>query len=355
MSPTVTIKTIAQAVGVSPSTVSNAYNKPGQLSKDLRERILAIADELGYAGPDAAARTLRSGRAGSIGVLFTDRLSYAFSDPFAVGFLAGVAEESEKFGTSLLLMPVSNPDDEPAAAGVRQAAIDGAVVFCVDRGHPALATLRNRNIPSVTTDRFHGPEARWVAIDEAAAAASIGTHLAKLGHHDIVVMVDTNRPAGGQAEVMAFDEVGCEDCEARIRGLMTQLRLDGLTAGLPDARIRIVSGGHNAFASGRTAAELVLDTQDRPTAIVGLSDVLALGAMDAMRTRGLVPGRDITVTGFDDVPAAEAAGLTTVRQPIAEKGRLAARLLLDPDNTESQILLPTELIVRSSSGPAPRR
>jgi DNA-binding LacI/PurR family transcriptional regulator len=133
------------------------------------------------------------------------------------------------------------------------------------------------------------------------------------------------------------------------------LRLDGLTAGLPDARIRIVSGGHNAFASGRTAAELVLDTQDRPTAIVGLSDVLALGAMDAMRTRGLVPGRDITVTGFDDVPAAEAAGLTTVRQPIAEKGRLAARLLLDPDNTESQILLPTELIVRSSSGPAPRR
>jgi DNA-binding LacI/PurR family transcriptional regulator len=113
MAPTVTIKTIAQAVGVSPSTVSNAYNKPAQLSKDLRERILAKADELGYSGPDASARALRSGRAGSIGVLFTDRLSYAFSDPFAVGFLAGVAEESERFGTSLLLMPVNNPDDKP--------------------------------------------------------------------------------------------------------------------------------------------------------------------------------------------------------------------------------------------------
>src|SRR5262245_35336672 len=355
MAPTVTIKTIAQAVGVSPSTVSNAYNKPGQLSKELRERILAVADDLGYAGPDAAARALRSGRAGSIGVLFTDRLSYAFSDPFAVGFLAGVAEESEKFSTSLLLMPVSTPDDEPAAAAVRQAAIDSAVVFCVDRDHPALATLHNRKIPMSSTDRTDDPDACWVAIDEHAAAAAIGTHLAKLGHHDIVVMVDTNRPAGSYAETLAFNEVGCEDCEARIRGVMTQLRLEGLGTGLPDARIRIVSGGHNAFASGRTAAELVLDTQDRPSAIVGLSDVLALGAMDAMRTRGLTPGRDITVTGFDDVPAATAAGLTTVRQPIAEKGRLAARQLLDPDNIEPQILLPTELIVRSSSGPAPRR
>jgi len=364
MTSTVTIKTIAQAVGVSPSTVSNAYNKPGQLSKDLRERIFAKADELGYAGPSASARALRSGRAGSIGVLFTDRLSYAFSDPFAVGFLAGVAEEAERFSTSMLMMPVSNPDDEPAAAAVRQASIDGAVVFCVDRDHPALTTLQNRNIPTVTTDRVDRPEARWVAIDEHSAAAAVGAHLAKLGHRDIVVMVDTNRPAGGHAEQLEFHQVGCDDCEERIRGLMSQLRLGGLTAGLSGtlnggatgARVRIVSGGHNAFASGQAAAGFVLDSQDRPTAIVGLSDVLALGAMDAMRTRGLTPGRDITVTGFDDIPAAEPAGLTTVRQPIRDKGRLAARLLLDPENTDNhQILLPTELVVRSSSGPAPRR
>jgi DNA-binding LacI/PurR family transcriptional regulator len=235
------------------------------------------------------------------------------------------------------------------------------VVFCVDRDHPALTILRNRNIRMVTTDRFHAPNARWVAIDERAAAAAVGAHLAKLGHRDIVVMVDQNRPAGAHAEHLMFDEVGCDDCEERIRGLMSQLRLGGLSSGLTDGagdgdvRVRIVSGGHNAFASGRAAAELVLDTQDRPTAIVGLSDVLALGAMDAMRTRGLTPGRDITVTGFDDIPAAATAGLTTVQQPIAEKGRLAARLLLDPDNNEPQILLPTELIVRSSSGPAPRR
>src|SRR3954454_12113407 len=103
----VTLKTVAQAVGVSPSTVSNAYNKPDQLSAALRERILITARELGYAGPDAAARALRSGRAGSVGVLFTDKLSYAFSDPYAVGFLAGLSEIAEQFSTSLLLMPLS--------------------------------------------------------------------------------------------------------------------------------------------------------------------------------------------------------------------------------------------------------
>lgn len=346
MTPAVTIKTVAKAVGVSPSTVSNAYNKPGQLSQALRERILATATELGYAGPDAAARTLRSGRAGSIGVLFTDRLSYAFSDPFAVGFLAGVAAEAERTSTSLLLMPVSDPDDEPGALAVRQAAIDGAVVFCVEKDHPALSTLQARNIPMASTDRVDDPAARWVAIDEHEAAAAVGAHLTKLGHERIAIVVDTNRPAGEYAEVIERAAVTCTDCG---------LRIDGLISGLAGAEVQIVSGGHNAVASGRAAGELLLDFQHRPTAVVGLSDVLALGVIEAMRTRGLTPGRDISVTGFDDIPAAEATGLTTVRQPIAEKGRLAARQLLDPTAIEPQVLLPTELVVRSSTGPAPRR
>ncbi len=346
MPPAVTIKTVAQAVGVSPSTVSNAYNKPGQLSAALRERILAVADDLGYAGPDATARALRSGRAGSIGVLFTDRLSYAFSDPFAVAFLAGVAAEAERTATSLLLMPVSNPDDEPAAIAVRQAAIDGAVVFCVEEGHPALGTLRARDIPISSTDRADDPDARWVAIDESAAAASVGAHLARLGHRDIAVLLDTNRPAGSAAQPIDRADITCVSCG---------LRMDGLLSAVPGARIRIASAGHNAVESGRVAAELLLDSQDRPTAIAAFSDVLALGAIEAMRARGLTAGRDISVTGFDDVPAAEAAGLTTVRQPVAEKGRLAARQLLSPGDVDPQILLPTELIVRSSTGPAPRR
>ncbi|MFK4086771.1 LacI family DNA-binding transcriptional regulator [Kribbella sp. NPDC020789] len=340
----VTLKTVAKAVGVSPSTVSNAYNKPDQLSAALRDRILATAQELGYAGPDASARALRSGKAGAIGVLFTDKLSYAFSDPFAVGFLAGLAEVAEQFRTSLLLMPLSSTDITGGSNAVQQAAIDAAAIFCVARDHPALDILRARGITAVSTDQsdFSGD---WVAIDEEAAGNQLGEHVARLGHRDIVVLVDNAEAAGGRVLELSFDEIGCADCERRI---------DGLRKALPDARIRYVSGGHNAFSSGQAGAEWVLDSQDRPTAIVGLSDVQALGAVEAMRVRGLVPGRDLTVTGFDDIPAAEQAGLTTIRQPIKDKGRMVGRILLDPELTERQIMLPTELVVRSSSGPAPK-
>lgn len=345
MSPRVTIKTVAQAAGVSPSTVSNAYNKPDQLSAAVRERILQKAQELGYAGPDASARALRSGKAGAVGVLFTDKLAYAFSDPYAVGFLAGLAEVAEEFTTSLLLMPLSSTDIQGGTNAVQQAAIDAAAIFCVAGGHPALETLKNRGVPMVSTDRGDHPDLSWVAIDEVEAAAKLGAHLARLGHRDIVVLVDNTEAAGTQPVELTLDEVGYTDCELRIRGLQKEM---------PDARIRLVSGGHNAFSSGLIAAEWVLDSQDRPTAIVGLSDVLALGTMEAMKTRGLVPGRDLSVAGFDDIPAAETAGLTTIRQPIKDKGRAVGRVLLDAATTERQIMLPTELIVRASTGPAPR-
>ena len=109
---TVTLRTVAEACGVSVSTVSNAYNKPDQLSAEARQRILETAKELGYAGPNPAARTLRSQRAGAIGLLFTEQLSYAFSDPYSVGMLAGLSEVAEQFRTGLLLVPLPDPTVE---------------------------------------------------------------------------------------------------------------------------------------------------------------------------------------------------------------------------------------------------
>ena len=133
----------------------------------------------------------------------------------------------------------------------------------------------------------------------------------------------------------------------------SRLRLQGLRDALgPGARVRAYFAGHNSLAAGEAAAAHVLDQQERPTAIACISDVLALGAREAIHQRGLVVGRDISLTGFDDVPRATAVGLTTVRQPIAEKGRLLGRMLLDPEYTERRVVLPTELVVRSSTGPA---
>ena len=122
---------------------------------------------------------------------------------------------------------------------------------------------------------------------------------------------------------------------------------------MPEASIRVLTAGHNVRESGRTAGAYVLDVQDRPTAIVALSDVLALGVWDAAQQRGLTPGHEVSIAGFDDLPDAAFVGLTSVHQPIVEKGRLAGRLAMDPEYPDRQILLPIELKVRTSTGPAP--
>jgi DNA-binding LacI/PurR family transcriptional regulator len=342
-----TMKTVAAAVGVSVSTVSNAYNKPEQLSAGLRDRIFAAARELGYAGPDAAASTLRSRRAGAIGLLLTEQLSVAFSDPFVVGLLAGLSEEAERTRTGLLLIPLprhaAGADDNAireSVETVRSAVVDGIIAYCVDEGHPALDVIASRGLPFV-----HGDDSlpgRRVVIDESGATRAVGEHLARLGHARVAVVVDSGRGPAAAGEIT--DEA--------LLYLNARLRVQGVREGLGDgARLTVISGGHNSVEAGRAGAEVALDRRDRPTAIVAAGDVRPRGVLVAAGPRALQPGRDISVTGFDDIPAAEAAGLTTVRQPVREKGRLFARMLLDPAYTEQRVLLPTQLIVRSTTGP----
>ena len=153
----ITVKTLAAAVGVSPSTVSNAYNRPDQLSAVLRQRILAKADELGYAGPDAAGRTLRVGRADAVGVLLSERLSYAFSDPYVIELLTGLSEVAERRAISIVLMPLAADSGEHDLRSVRQASIDAMALLSMPADHPAAQLARTRGIRLVTTDPEPGP------------------------------------------------------------------------------------------------------------------------------------------------------------------------------------------------------
>src|ERR671912_1118912 len=123
-----TLKEVAAEVGVSPATVSNAYNRPDQLSPELRERVLETARRLGYPGPDPVARSLRTRQAGAIGLIFTETLSYAFRDPAAVAFLEGLGLACESAGSGLLLVPAA-PGDGTDARIVHRAAVDGFVVY----------------------------------------------------------------------------------------------------------------------------------------------------------------------------------------------------------------------------------
>src|SRR5689334_17154336 len=168
----VTLKTVAEQAGVSISTVSNAYNRPEQMSAEVRRRVLETAKALGYAGPNPAARSLRSQRAGAIGLLLTERLSYAFSDPYTVGMLAGVAEVAEEFSTGLLLIPLdpydaSHPEDaEPSVDAMRQAVVDGVVAYCVDLDHPARQVALDRGLPVVSSVDSPDERQSYVVIDE---------------------------------------------------------------------------------------------------------------------------------------------------------------------------------------------
>jgi DNA-binding LacI/PurR family transcriptional regulator len=347
-----TVKTLAAALGVSPATVSNAYNRPDQLSPQLRERILATAEELGYPGPNAAGRTLRMGRAEAVGVLLTERLSYAFSDPFAIEFLTGLSEVVEEHGISIVLMPVSRPApgsspakaDESDLTAVRNANIDALTILSLPADHPAATLAKARGMSLVTTSISDDPESSWVAIDDFGAGVMVGEHLAGLGHRDIAVLVDTNQPAGSPGQRLDADQLSFLDYAARVAGLRKAM----------PGQVLIVSGGHNSIESGTTATTWLLDHDQLPTAIIGLSDVLALGALQSLASRGLSVPADVSVCGFDDIPEAKAANLTTVQQPIRDKGQHVGRLLIDPESRPRQVLLPISLVTRATTAPASR-
>jgi DNA-binding LacI/PurR family transcriptional regulator len=350
-----TLQTIADAVGVSRSTVSNAYGRPDQLSPHLRQRILAVASQLGYAGPNPTARSLRRGRAGAIGVLFTATLSHAFADPYAVHFLQGLAQTAERHRVGLLLLPLSE-DRDRAIRAVNDAVVDGFCVFCVPDWHRALATIHARGLPVVSANEPYddGPDAMFVGIDERAAAYEAASHLARLGHRRVgVVSIDLVADhRTGPVTLAAPDRVGSHISRERLRGIADAFA----EVGVAWDEIMMINAVTNTRDQGEAAAASALDRADRCTAILTYSDVLALGVLDALAVRGLRAGHDVSVTGFDDVPEAASAGLTTVRQPAVEKGERVGELLLDPptDPSGRRLLLPTELVVRSSTGPVER-
>jgi DNA-binding LacI/PurR family transcriptional regulator len=351
----VTLQTIADQLGVSRTTISNAYNRPDQLGEELRERILATAAELGYHGPDAAGRLLRTGRTGSIGLLFTDDLRFVFTDPDTSRFMRGVAETSALAGTGLTLLPVPH-GLELAQTAVPAAVVDGYLVFSVADGHPALEWILRRGGPVVVVDEPDlGDAASFVGIDDRAGAAMAAEHLLTLGHRRIGVLfgrLDDAARAGRVSRALVHKST-IRIARARMAGYE-----DGLTAaGLePDGLITWQSGSNDPDAGRRATLEL-LDEHPEVTAILCFTDQLAIGATQAGVRSGRRVPEQLSVVGFDDVPRAATwdPPLTTIRQPLVDKGRVAADLLLQQiaDGGRGRIELPIELVVRGSTAAPP--
>ena len=170
---------MAAELKVSRTTISNAYNRPDQLSADLRERVLATAKQLGYAGPDPVARSLRTRRAGAVGLILTEPLNYSFSDPAALDFVAGLAESCEAAGQGLLLVAAGpNRSVSDGTAAVLSAGVDGFVVYSASDDDPYLPVVAQRALPMVVVDQPKDvPGASRVGIDDRAAMRSVADHV----------------------------------------------------------------------------------------------------------------------------------------------------------------------------------
>ena len=183
-----TLADVAAHLGVSRTTVSNAYNRPNQLSPALREKVLAAAGELGYTGPDPMARGLRRGQTGTLGLVFDQPLTYAFTDPAASLFLRGLATGLEEHAQALTLIPRMPEGPERSAELVRSALVDGYIMFCTAGDDPRFSAVRTRGLPFVLIEYDDDPGAAVVQIDDENGAAAAARHLVALGHRDIAIV-----------------------------------------------------------------------------------------------------------------------------------------------------------------------
>lgn len=344
-----TLASLAAELGVSRTTVSNAYNRPDQLSPELRKRVLDTAQRLGYSGPDPVARSLRTRKAGAVGLLLTENLSYAFRDPAAVGVLEGLALACEDAGIGLHLVPAS-PGKEDVAA-VHRAGVDGFVVYSVPDDDPHLAAVLGRGVPTVVVDQPRIEEVDRVGPDDAAAITGIADHLIQLGHRKVGVLCmrlarernDDIVPLERQRSAHFHVQ------RARLEALSTAFA----AVGVEWSSVPVIERFDHTVDDAAAAARQMLDTNPQVTALICTSDILALGALAEASRRGLRVPADISVTGFDGIAEAKRAGLTTVHQPVLDKGKAAGKLLLSStERVNSKVVtLPTELAIGSTTGP----
>src|SRR5919107_4495248 len=337
----VTLMTVARAVGVSPTTVSNAYNRPHKLTPALRERILGAARELGYPGPNPAARSLRRGRAGSIGLLFGEALTYVFQDPGAVEFLRGLAEGTASHNTVLQLIAALDADEQEGASLLANAIVDGLVVWTLPERDPLLRLARERNIPLVTHGSPRLDGVPFVGIDDRAAARAAAEHLLQLGHRSLAVV---SFPFGPSRRARHRDPAKLGRPGYRItRERLAGYRAAAAAATPPPAALDVYEVAVNSRDEGHRAALALLRATPRPTAVLAMSDELAIGVLAAARELDLRVPHDLSVVGWDDLPSARTSdpALTTVSQSLQDQGRTCAWLLITATRGE---LPPNDLV-----------
>jgi DNA-binding LacI/PurR family transcriptional regulator len=314
---------VAQAAGVSVMTVSYAYSRPDRVSADAAARVRAAAARLGYPGPHPGARSLRRGRAGSLGVVLSERLTYAFDDPQATRFLSGVAEVCAAEAIGLTLVPTTGEDGD--AARVADAAVDGFVLWTTTEEDPVLDAVIATGLPAVIHAGPHRPGLPVVGIDDRAAAAAIGRAAFAGSRRPVVLSFPLDRDRG---RLLLRGRV-----PRRVTYPVTRHRWQGFAdawrrLGGELDRLQVAVCPRNSAADGEALTDELLAGEAPPDAIAAMSDELALGALRAAERAGIAVPVALSITGWDDSDAAAPAGLTTLAQSLRDQGIRCAELAL---------------------------
>ncbi len=308
----VTIADLAAELGVTKSTVSRALNGYPDISEATRERVRALAQANGYLAT-SAARNLKRGRRETIGVVLPVH-SGTMSQPFLAEFFDAVSRTLHASGYDLLTATARSREDALKAHERLIAArkVDGFILPRTEVRDARVGLLRERGVPFVSHGRTaHKAHHAWFDIDNVAAFRMAVAHLAELGHRRVAFV-------GGPGSFNFASQ--------RLEGYHAGLR----EAGLPADDSLVISGTLDA-PSGLDSGRRLLDLAKPPTAIVCATDAIAVGVMRALTERRLRAGRDVAVTGYDDIPLAAFLDppLTTFSQEIEKSGERVAGMLLE--------------------------
>ncbi len=356
MKQTITLQDVASAARVSKATASNVFNAPSRVRPELRERVEAVARHLGYSGPDPRGRLLSLGKVNAIGVVAPAESGFAwvFADPYMAEFLSGVSQVCEQRGAALSII---SPHEINGVGGIRNAVADGFILGSIDQAELIEPAMR-RKLPYVVMDVEGGPDINSVCVDDRDGAYQLTRHLIGLGHRRFAIISIARRnmapvlhaPSGKHRVLSAAYPSDVE----RIEGIGMALTEAGLS--IDDMPIvEACCSDEERRVYGVDGAGIALDNARGATALIGLSGTLALTALAEAGRRGIdVPGQ-LSIAGFDDPPEAAhtAPPLTTISQPVMEKGRAAARLLFETGPAQ-HLVLPVELKICGSTAPPPR-
>ena len=330
-----TLEGVAEVARVSRATASRVINGDRRVSESARTAVEDAIRELGYV-PNRAARSLVTRRSDSVAVVIPEPSGQLFGDPFFPRILRGISDELATESMQLvLLMPQDRPGESRVERYLEGGHSDGVLLISLHGSDPLPAALRRHGIPVVVGGRPHGDGLTYVDVDNRAGAASAVEHLIERGRRRVATIAGPQDMAAGLDRLAGYrDQVSEHDSLIEV----ADFTLDG----------------------GRAAMHRLLERAPDLDAVFVASDLMAIGAIDALRGAGRRIPEDVAIVGFDDSPLALTTNptLSSVRQPIEEMGREMTRLLIDqirfPDRAPRRVILDTRLVVRGSSGDHPQ-